>query len=279
MGAFYNGAKMRLEGVVPASAGVVVVLRGVEKDEFFNKKGRVGPIWLNRDRVHVTQAPSLFLSYSSDDLNSLLDRAAIDEYQLDEAAIQKRMGSRVHCKCSVSTTAHAGAAPPPCKGVEPDAQYSELIRTSYLSLKIADGSYQKFAHAVRLAEAGDGTTSYRLELRWPRKAPPGSYRVEVYACRNRAVVARNTASLNVVEVGFPARMASLAGEKPWAYGLLAVVAAVLAGFSIDSLAARLRGRRQRPGPPPARGLPHEGEPAEALHASADVAEDEHVHHV
>lgn len=276
MGAFYNGAKVRIEGVVPASSRVLVVLRGAENDEFFNKKGRVGPIWLNTDRVHITQAPSLFLSYSSDDVSSLLDRAVIDEYQLDEAAIQKRMRARVHCKCPVSTKARTGAGSVVCKGTAPDEHYGELIRRNYLAVKLGEGSYQRFANSVRVADAEGGATRYSLEFLWPRKAPPGSYRVEVYACRNRAVVARSSASLDVLEVGFPAQMASLAGERPWVYGLFAVVAAVIAGFGIDAVAARLRRPRQRPQAGKVSHEPPRAKPGDAT--STDLSEEEeHAH--
>lgn len=74
MDAFYDGARVRIEGAAPAESGVLIVIRGAEKDEFFNRKGRAGPIWLNVDRIHIKQAPSIFLSFGSADAGSLLDR-------------------------------------------------------------------------------------------------------------------------------------------------------------------------------------------------------------
>ena len=63
MGAFYNGASLRMEGTAPSGSKVMVVLRGASKDEVFNKKDRVGPIWINVDKVHVSGPPSLFLRF------------------------------------------------------------------------------------------------------------------------------------------------------------------------------------------------------------------------
>jgi hypothetical protein len=74
MGAFYDGARVHIEGTAPAGSGVLVVIRGSENDEFFNRTGRVGPIWLNVDRIHIKQAPSVFLTFASADVSSLLDR-------------------------------------------------------------------------------------------------------------------------------------------------------------------------------------------------------------
>jgi len=250
MGAFYNGAKMRIEGTAPSGSQVLVVIRGEEHDELFNKKGRVGPIWVNTDRIHVAFTPSLFLSFSSADVTALLDPASIEAYQLDEQAIKNRLACRSHCKCDTTVRHHTrSGAIAQCAGVEPDPQYQELIRSYYLALKTREGRYQTHSDAVRMTNAVLNATAddsrYRVDFDWPRSAPPGSYQVEVYACKNRSVAARTTALLQVVEVGFPAQMAALASGRPWAYGLVAVLGAILAGFTIDALTIRLRRRSWR----------------------------------
>ncbi len=283
MGAFYNGAKVRIEGTAPAGSQVLVVIRGDENDEFFNKKGRVGPIWVNTDRIHVTAAPSLFLSFSSADVSSLLDRTSIEAYQLDEQAIKNRLACRSHCKCS-TTARHdtASGSLAECAGVEPDPQYLELIRSSFLALKSREGRYQTHPDAVRMVNAAEDASRYTVDLNWPRSAPPGSYHVEMYACKNRSVVARTTAPLGVVEVGFPAQMAALSSGHPWIYGLIAVLAAIIAGFAIDALTVRLRRRSWR-NPRPKEGgnvdssRPEPGGPAETV--SDDAPEHEPIHHI
>lgn len=272
MGAFYNGSRMRIEGTAPAGSRVLVVIRGGEKDEIFNRKGRVGAIWLNTDKVHITNAPALFLSYGSDDVRSLLDGAVVDQYQVDEAAIKKRMSCRVHCKCALTKTQPAGSQRLACTGVEPGAGDGELLRTSYLKLKADEGSYQTFPRAVQIVADASGGARYSLEFLWPRKAPPDTYQVEVYALRNRAIIARASTRLPVVEVGFPAYMASLAANHPWFYGLIAVVAAVIAGFGIDAIAVQLRKTRRRIEP---RAVPG---PAPEARKPVPVPEEEHVHH-
>jgi hypothetical protein len=163
-----------------------------------------------------------------------------------------------------------------CQGVAPDAQYGEILLSSYLALKKDEGSYQSFPKAVRLASSGDGTTHYRTEFVWPKKGSQGSYRVEVYACRGGSVTAQSTASFRVTEVGFPAWMANLAGNHSWTYSLLAVVATLLAGFGIDAVAARLRRPKQRSR---ADKASPEAQPAEPVAAGpAQVDEKEHAHH-
>ncbi len=226
MGAFYNGARLRMEGTAPSGSKVMIVLRGVSKDEVFNKKDRVGPIWINVDKVHVTGPPSLFLRFSSEDVHTFLDRQTIDAYALDELSIRNRMRIR---------TEH---------GLR-DPEALRLIGDHYLDLKKRDGSYRRIADRVRMADIGNGEERYTLEIGWPKLATPGSYQVEVYACRDNRIVGQSGTTLQLVEVGFPAFMANAAREHAYLYGILAVILAVIAGFGIDALAVLLGGAKKR----------------------------------
>ena len=286
MGAFYDGAKMRIEGTAPSGSQVLVIIRGEEHDELFNKKGRVGPIWVNTDRIHVAFTPSLFLSFSGADVTSFLDPASIEAYQLDEQAIKNRLASRSHCKCSTTVRHHTWPGTiTRCAGVEPDPKYQELIRSYYLALKSRERRYQTHLGAVRITNPGSNAAAadsqYSLDFNWPRSAPPGSYQVEVYACKNRVVAARTTTPLQVVEVGFPEAMVTLSSGHPLAYGVIAILAAVLAGFTIDALTVRLRRRSWRN--PPSQGSRNvdlsKPEPVRPAQAVSDHApENEPVHH-
>ncbi|MGA2961123.1 MAG: TIGR02186 family protein [Candidatus Korobacteraceae bacterium] len=226
MGAFYNGSRLQMEGTAPSGSKIMVVLRGVSTDEVFNKKERVGPIWINVDKVHVTGPPSLFLRFSSEDVHTFLDRETIDAYALDELSIRNRMHIR---------TEH---------GLR-DPEALKLIGDHYLDLKKEEGRYRRIADRVHVVEIGNGEARYTLDIGWPKLATPGSYQVEVYACRNDRVIGQSGATLKLVEVGFPAFMANAAREHPYEYGILAVILAVIAGFGIDALAVLFGGAKKR----------------------------------
>lgn len=221
MGAFYNGAQMRIEGMVEDGSKVIVVIRGPNVTEVFNKKERVGPIWVNSGKVHISGVPSLFLRFGSGPVNAILDREDIEKYQLDEDAIKKQMQ------------------------VEPNVVAREIIQANYLKLKTQEGSYQVINDGIKMGSPGEAGTHYSVEFLWPKKAPPGSYDVKVYECRGGTVVRQASAPLNVVEVGFPARIALLASERASLYGAVSVIVAMLAGFGIDFLATRVFGKKRR----------------------------------
>ncbi len=276
MGTFYNGSVIRIQGSAPPDSGIVVVIRGDVRDEFFNKKGRVGPIWINTDKIHVAAVPSLFLSFTSSDIRSLLNRESIDTYELDDSAIASHLVCRIHCQCSSQHLAKASLNS--CKGVSPDAAYQTLIRTNFIALKSDDGSYRSHPNSVQLAKSGN-ESRYDLTFDWLRNAPPGSYRVEVYACRNRAVIARADSVLSVAEVGFPVQMAALAKHHSFAYGMLAILAAVISGFTIDHISSRLRSKGATRTKPEEAALPEPEFAAPTQPDSAEIHEEDTVHHV
>ncbi len=91
MGAFYSGKWTRISGTVTCGLESYCGDSGSDHREVFNKKARAGPIWINSGKVHISGVPSLFLCYSSEPVDKLLQRDEIDENQLDDLAIKRQM--------------------------------------------------------------------------------------------------------------------------------------------------------------------------------------------
>jgi hypothetical protein len=216
MGAFYNGAKIRIEYVSEPGAKPVVVIRGSEVSELFNVKGRAGPIWVNTGKISISGVPSLYLSMSPQAVSDFLQPEAIEKYMLDLTALKKQIR------------------------IEPREMDRDILRAEYLKLKSSENSYRFINDAVKTGEPGRDGVPYAIDLDWPRNAPPGDYEVVVYEFRNGSIAGEFHAPLKVDRVGFPAFMVSLAKNRAELYGGLSVILAVLAGFGMDSLVAALR---------------------------------------
>jgi uncharacterized protein (TIGR02186 family) len=217
MDAFYGGAEVRVEGEVPAGSGVLLVVKGPQIEESFDKKGRFGPIWANAGKVHIGGVPALFLAISSAPLGALLTRESLDRDQLDVPAIQSQMK------------------------VDPPEMDQPLVRENYLKLK-ADQGILKVTEGPVTVTAGEGASRFAATFAWPKVAPPADYRLEVYACKEGSVVSRAEVPLKVVKVGFPERMAGMAKDRAVLYGILCILVATLAGLGIDFIASRLGGK-------------------------------------
>lgn len=217
----YSGAQVEVRGEVRIGARVIVMVRGPAKEEVFNRKRRVGPIWINSGKVRISGLPALLLRYVSDPAGAWLSSDSLRSYQLDESSVME----------------HVRVDPP-------DPAADRLIRADYLAMKAQQGMYLFTDGGVLIAEYGGKRASFTATFQWPRNAPPATYEVGVYEILRGSVARHSSVPLKVVEVGFPAAVFDLATRRAPIYGALAVLVAVLAGFGIDFLATLLFGKRR-----------------------------------
>lgn len=225
MGMLYSGGLVRVSGTIEAGSQVVVVVRGPEHEEAFNKKVRAGPIWISSGQVHVSGVPSLFLSFASAPVRTLLSEDVVDHEVLDVAAIQRHM------------VVDAGDDP-----VDRD-----VMSDNYVALKTERETYQVHEDAVELGAATDAGVPFSLEFEWPRIAQPQLYSFSAYECRDNQIMRRGSAELNVVKVGMPENIHAFAMDQSVQYGILAVLIAAIAGFGIDFVTTKLFGAKARGG--------------------------------
>ncbi len=223
MRAFYSGAVLHIEGRVREGSEAIVIIRGPHDKELFNKKVRYGPIWISSGKVEISRAPSLFFAFPSRRVDSFLPREVIDDYELDETAVRDRM--RVHAF-----------------GEEVD---QALMRRHFFNLKRQEGLYETFDGVLELKPAGDGASTFAFDFHWPKTAPPQTYEIELYECREGQVVGEAGRSLKLVLTGFPGFVHNLAMQKARWYGLFAVLFAISFGLGIDFLARKIFGRSAR----------------------------------
>jgi hypothetical protein len=237
MGTFYGGTKVRVEGTVPLGSKVVVIIKGEEVTELFNRVGRVGPIWINTGKVSVSGVPSLLLVFSSEPICDCLRRRAMDEWLCDAKAIKKHIQ------------------------IKPQEEAASSVTEDFLKLKVRQGNYQMSGGGIQIGAAtqalhgtaslamasedlqtpppAGGTVPYSLEFTWPKSAAVGTYEIRVHACRDGEVKESSVVPLKVVEIGFPAMITSLARSHASTYGIVSIIIAMLAGFGIDFIASRI----------------------------------------
>lgn len=209
IGAFFNGAKVYVNGDVSRDAEVVVRLSGMGQDVALKKKGKIlGLLWMNLGSVTIHNVPNLYLIYVSNDFKPTA-RAQPDKWEelgLGFAALKNQVD---------------------ISSVEAE---SEAVFKEFLKLKESEGLYAIETGQVIYGEAESGGKSFGAVLQVPPRLTPGKYLVETFAVKDGSVAARTTADLQVRQVGLPAFISKLAFRHGALYGLLAAIIAIAAGL-------------------------------------------------
>lgn len=184
---------------------VAVVVTGPRKTFVTREKRRLLGIWVNRDSRTYVDVPSFY---------SVATTRAFDEIAVPQ--LLKRFQIGLSAILLPETVVG---------GVEVLAGH-EKFRDAFLRLKESSGLYRAHVGSVRFM------TEYvwRVTLPIPANVPVGTYQVEVFLFRDEALLAEAKTGFEIAKIGFEQAMTSLAFERPWAYGVGAVLLAVLTGW-------------------------------------------------
>lgn len=204
-GMFYSGATVHVSAVVPMDVDVAMVCTGSSHPLELKKKGKaLGVIWMNVGDVSFGAVPDLYLLHTSDPLDELAAPGTLRDLEVGYEALEARSEP----------------------GPGADALFGELTR-----LKHRDGLWVERESAVALQPAADGMALATTDFVLPAKAPPGTYRVFVYAFRDNAGVMIGEGQVQVRQMGLVGFIASLASERGLLYGVLAALVAVIVGLA------------------------------------------------
>jgi hypothetical protein len=210
IGAFFSGQTVTVEGSIPAGAQAVLEVVGRSADIPLMRKGRRGFLWMNVGEITVHDAPSLYLVMSTaKELLTSTTGAATWGYQ----SLEKRI-------------TFSG-------DIEPSER--PLFMKQFLELKESENIYATFPGALKVKAAAGGQNPVQGTFFLPTNTKPDTYKVILSVITDGKVVSSASTDLTVAMVGFPALLANLAFQHGAAYGVIAVVIAIVTGFAMGFL--------------------------------------------
>ncbi|MBK8907759.1 MAG: TIGR02186 family protein [Rhodospirillales bacterium] len=198
----FTGADILLFGATEGEGDVVVVVRGPNATKVVRRKGRVGGIWINTAEVTFTDVPSFYAVASS---------RPIEQFVSDSVGARHEIGIE-----QVRLTA---------SDVAPAEDLSEFREGFIRNMQRSDLYTRETAQIAFL-----GNRLFRTDIYFPDNAPTGIYTVAVYLLRDGEVTSAEITPLVVSKVGFSARIFDFAHRHAMAYGVLAILFAVVAGW-------------------------------------------------
>jgi len=198
----FNGASVVLFGATDGPADVIAVVRGPERELTVWRKGKVAGVWTNAEAETFTNAPSFYAIAASRPLDEILSRAS--------AALHRVGIENLRFEPRATTTPERAA-------LFADALVAAQQRAGLFAVTTG-----------RIAFLGERL--FRTTLTFPANVPTGSYLVEVFLVRDKEIVGAQTTPLVVSKVGVDAAVYEFAHRRALAYGAIAVVMAVMAGW-------------------------------------------------
>lgn len=217
----FAGAEIVLYGAVSGyqeGDDIAVVVRGPARDVRVMQKVRTVGIWINRAPIRFVSVPGYY---------AVAATAPLTEFASFSALRRNAIGTE-HVRLSAPETERLetrfGVA-----DVRVSTLGAEIVdyREAIGRIKQRDGLYYQNPEGVELIEGG----LFSAEVRLPPKTPVGSYQADVYLFRDGEPIATRRIALRVEKAGIERAVFEMAHGSPLAYGLLAVIMAVVSGWA------------------------------------------------
>ncbi len=201
----FAGTELILFGAVEAPGDIIVVVRGPPQRVVVRKKERIAGVWINTESFGFTDVPGFYGVASNRPLFDVASPVVLDLHGIGVDQLQFEPAD-----------------------TEEDAS-RDLSGQSFEALSRIKQRQRLYGN-----EVGDvtfiGEKLFRTAIRLPANIPIGAYDVKVFLLRDGNVAGIRTTPLVIEKTGIGAAIFDFAHRNSPAYGLVAVLLALVAGW-------------------------------------------------
>jgi hypothetical protein len=213
IGTFFYGQDIKVYGSVLQDQDVIVEVEGPDERSIFKMKGRVGPFWMNREKVELEHAPFLYIM--------ILPKGKKWEESISSLGVgMGELKQRIIIRDNTLSY--------------------DTIFDRFVKLKKSEHLYGKQDGGVVYSNEKHGRKYFETKFRFPPSAIPGEYHIVATLVSDGKVEERTSQSFRVEEVGFIKKVHELAFHRALAYGILCVVVALAVGALMGLFFRRAR---------------------------------------
>lgn len=206
----YNGSSVSLRGIADPDVELVATISSEEAHQTLKRKDKVaGFLWMNVEDVSFEHLPNVYLLRSSKPPKDILSPEELEKYSIGYGALREKAA------IEAATDASGGGG-----------LFGEFVK-----FKENSRLYSSSVGGFSFTDDEDGR-KYYTKMDWPYQIPPGRYLVDVYAVRGGRVVEKAETDVVVERAGIIERLADMAQNNGAAYGAIAIVIALGAGFGV-----------------------------------------------
>jgi len=200
------GAVRRTAPAPPGTLHVIITVEGPSTPITVRKKERTAGIWINRESVQITSAPSFYAIATTGHLRDILTETENLRHQITIPRAIRAVG------------------------ISQQARNAPEFLEALIRVREGDDSYRLNERSVQFTQA----TLFRSDVVLPANLTEGLYRVRIFLTRNGQVVDRIERQINVRKEGLERFLFNLSRDQPLIYGLLSLLIAVIAGYGASA---------------------------------------------
>ena len=207
----FIGKEVIIFGILNDDQETIMTIKGPEKNAVIQKKERILGFWFNTKKIIYNEIPSIFFIASSNNIKDILPASSIIKNELSFNYLLENKTSQRNF----------------ISGVSLEAWKNNFVRIKKSKNLFKEYSIEKIDNKL-----------FQTRVFFPAKSIPGEYKVNVYQIKNNLILNNKEKIITLKKSGIGNHIYNFAHNNAAAYGLFAIIFAILSGFLAATLFRR-----------------------------------------
>ena len=207
----FIGKEVIIFGILNDDQETIMTIKGPEKNALIQKKERILGFWFNTKKITYNQIPSIFFIASSNEIEDILPTSTIIKEELSFDYLLENKISQRNFISDISL---------------------DTWKSNFVRLKKNKNLFKEYE-----IENIDNKL-FQTRIFFPAKSIPGEYKVNVYQIKDNIILNNKEKVITLKKSGIGNQIYNFAHKNAAAYGLFAIIFAVLSGFLAATLFRR-----------------------------------------
>ena len=207
----FIGKEVIIFGILNDDQETIMTIKGPEKNAVIQKKERILGFWFNTKKITYNQIPSIFFIASSNEIEDILPTSTIIKEELSFDYLLENKTSQRNFISDISL---------------------DTWKSNFVRIKKNKNLFKEYE-----IENIDNKL-FQTRIFFPAKSIPGEYKVNVYQIKDNLILNNKEKVITLKKSGIGNQIYNFAHKNAAAYGLFAIIFAVLSGFLAATLFRR-----------------------------------------
>ena len=207
----FIGKEVIIFGILNDDQDTIITIKGPKKKAVIQKKERILGFWFNTKKIIYNNVPSIFFIASSNNIEDILPTSSIIKEELSFKYLLENKTSKRNFISDISL----------------DTWKDNFVRIKKSKNLFKEYNVEKIDNKL-----------FQTRVFFPTKSIPGEYKVNVYQIKNNLIINNKEKIITLKKSGIGSQIYNFAHMNAAAYGLFAIIFAILSGFLAATLFRR-----------------------------------------